>query len=152
MKLLKKLLYSCLTITIISITSVIIVVIVGGKSIFFQDILWSDMSPPSEVYNVSENNVITISLNMDDSAYQNFMTRLSGPERVSYIRRWVSVPNSISSKTGISSLVESKTYRYGQKDSIVFIFDEKYGSSEITVKVKGIRGEDYSSQQRKVGL
>jgi len=29
----------------------------------------------------------------------------------------------------------------------VFIFDEKYGSAEITVKVKGVRGEDYSPQQ-----
>ena len=147
-----KLVRSSLTIIVSVVIVFVMVAVVGGKSLFFQDILWSDMSPPSEVYAVSENNVITISLNMADNTYQNFMTRLSGPERVSYIRRWVSVPNRLSRKTGISTLAESKTYRYGQKDSIVFIFDEKYASAEITVRVKGVRGEDYSPQQGKVGL
>ena len=86
---LMKFLYSCITIVFISITVVVIVVILGIHSIFYKKTQWTEMKPPSELYDVSESNEITMFLYLDDGSFYNYDNLLSNSEKVAYIVRWM---------------------------------------------------------------
>ena len=62
------------------------------------------MKPPSELYDVSESNEITMFLYLDDGSFYNYDNLLSNSEKVAYIVRWIKVPSSITRKTGLTSI------------------------------------------------
>jgi len=140
---LMKFLYSCITIVFISITVVVIVVILGIHSIFYKKTQWTEMKPPSELYDVSESNEITMFLYLDDGSFYNYDNLLSNSEKVAYIVRWIKVPSSITRKTGLTSIDGYKTYKLEKNGGITFTFDKYYDGAEITVKAEGVRGKDY---------
>ena len=47
------------------------------------------MKPPSELYDVSESNEITMFLYLDDGSFYNYDNLLSNSEKVAYIVRWM---------------------------------------------------------------
>ena len=92
------------------------------------------MKPPSELYDVSESNEITMFLYLDDGSFYNYDNLLSNSEKVAYIVRWIKVPSSITRKTGLTSIDGYKTYKLEKNGGITFTFDKYYDGAEITVK------------------